>query len=119
MPSSDAARLAALRRQRARRATAVKHAALAGLTVGAAVAIATQAHPASRTRTAPARQRINRAHVARARADHAKLTSLRASAFPTSVMSAPAFNAQAARREARTLTAGYRGQVKAVRRIRR
>ncbi|WP_165613851.1 hypothetical protein [Mycolicibacterium fortuitum] len=59
------------------------------------------------------RRRIERAHVARARADHAKLSSLRASAFPTSAISARPFNAGAAKAEARKLTSGYRGQVKA------
>lgn len=115
----DPARVAALRRQRARRLTrsTVKTAALAGTAV--AVVVASQSRPSSRVRTAPALRRIERAHVARARADHAKLNSLRASAFPTSVMNAPAFNAHAAHREAKALTVGYRRQVKAARRVRR
>lgn len=49
------------------------------------------------------RRRIERAHVARARADHAKLSSLRASAFPTSVISPRPFNARAARAEAKAV----------------
>ncbi|WP_111511871.1 hypothetical protein [Mycobacterium kyogaense] len=96
----------------------MKTAALAGTAV-AVVVVVSQSRPSSRVRTAPARRRIERAHVARARADHAKLVSLRASAFPTSVMNAPAFNANNARREAEALTAGYRSQVKASRRVRR
>ncbi|MDV7316966.1 hypothetical protein, partial [Mycolicibacterium fortuitum] len=90
-----------------------QRAAKAGAVTVAVVIVASQAHPASRTRTAPTRRRIERAHVARARADHAKLSSLRASAFPTSAISARPFNAGAAKAEARKLTSGYRGQVKA------
>ncbi|MCV7139988.1 hypothetical protein H7J76_12530 [Mycolicibacterium fortuitum] len=103
-----AAKRAALRRQRA---------AKAGAVTVAVVIVASQAHPASRTRTAPTRRRIERAHVARARADHAKLSSLRASAFPTSAISARPFNAGAAKAEARKLTSGYRGQVKAAKAV--
>lgn len=82
----------------------------------AAVAVASQVRPTSRTRTAATKRRIQRAHVARARADHAKMVSLRASAFPTSRLNAPTFNAKTARSEARTLTKGYRKRAKATRR---
>lgn len=112
----DTARVAALRRHRARRATRT---ALAGTVAVATVAVASQAHPTSRTRTMPTRRRIERAHVARAAADHRKLASLRASAFPTSAVGSPAFNPRTAKREARALTAGYRKQVRAARRVRR
>ncbi|AQA01888.1 hypothetical protein BVC93_04940 [Mycobacterium sp. MS1601] len=117
----DPARVAALRRQRARRVTraGVKTAAVAGSAAVATVAVVSQSRPSSRTRTAPARRRIERAYVARAKADHAKLRSLRASAFPTSAIGASTFDARSARAEARALTSGYRQQVKAARRVRR
>lgn len=82
--------------------------AAAGVTVAVGAVAATQAHPTSRTRTGLARRRIVRGHVERARADHAHLASIRARAFPTSVMTARPFNARAARAEGRRLTAGYR-----------
>jgi hypothetical protein len=111
--SADAARRAALRRQRGRRVAKV------GVIAVATVAVASQARPASRTRTAPATRRNQRTYVARAAADHRKLTSLRASAFPASRLNAPTFNARTARREAKTLTKGYRRQLRAARRVRR
>lgn len=116
----DPARVAALRRQRARYVTraGVRTAAVAGSAAIATVAVVSQSQPSSRTRTAPVRRRIERAHVARAAADHAKLRSLRASAFPTSVMTAPSFDPRSARAEAQSLTSGYRRQVKAARRMR-
>lgn len=112
----EAARRAALRRQRARRVATTT--AKAGVAV-AAVVVASQVRPSSTTRTAPARRRIERAYVARAAADHRKITTLRASAFPTTRLKAPKFDPRAARTEARSLTKGYRGQVRAARRVRR
>lgn len=87
----------------------------AGVTVAVGAVAATQAHPASRTRTAVTRRRIVKGHVARARADHAKLAGMRARAFPTTALTGKAFNAKAARAEGRTLTKGYRKSVKKVR----
>jgi hypothetical protein len=100
-------------KRRKRRRTA------AGVTVAVGAVAATQAHPASRTRTAVTRRRIVKGHVARARADHAKLSSLRAKAFPTTAVTGKPFNAKAARAEGRTLTKGYRKSVKSVRKASR
>jgi hypothetical protein len=91
----------------------------AGVTVAVGAVAATQAHPASRTRTAATRRRIVKGHVARARADHVKLSTLRARAFPTTAVTGKPFNAKAARAEGRTLTKGYRKGVKSVRKARR
>src|SRR5689334_829622 len=113
--SPEAARRAALRRQRARRVATTT--AKAGVVV-AAVVVASQVRPSSTTRTAPAKRRIERAYVARAAADHRKMTTLRASAFPASRLNAPKFDPLLARAEARSLTKGYRGQVRASRRVR-
>jgi hypothetical protein len=100
-------------KRRKRRRTA------AGVTVAVGAVAATQAHPASRTGTGVTRRRIVKGHVARARTDHAKLSSLRARAFPTTAVTGKPFNARAARAEGRTLTKGYRRQVKTVRKARR
>nr|CRL70327.1 hypothetical protein CPGR_01940 [Mycolicibacterium komanii] len=88
---------------------------VAGVTVTVGAVAATQAHPASRTRTAATQRKIVKGHVARASADHAKLSSMRARAFPTTAVTGRSFNAKAARAEGRTLTKGYRKQVKIVR----
>lgn len=96
-------------RRKKRRRTA------AGLTVAVGAVAATQARPASLTRTAATRRRIVKGHVARARADHAKLSSLRARVNPTTAVTGRPFNAKAARAEGRTLTRGYRKRVKTVR----
>lgn len=111
-----AAKRAALRRQRAAKAVKVTTAAAA---VAVVVGASRSPYPARgamaahrnallarnhvHVATGGPRRRIERAHVARARADHAKLSSLRASAFPTSVMSARPFNAGAAKAEARAV----------------
>lgn len=58
-------------RRKKRRRTA------AGVTVAVGAVAATQAHPASRTRTTVQRRRIVKGHVARARADHARNVSRR------------------------------------------
>jgi len=100
-------------RQRKRRRTA------AGVTVAVGAVAATQARRSSRTRTALTRRRIVKAHVGRARADHVKLSSLRAKVDPTSVMRPRRFDAKAARAEGRQLTKGYRKQVKTVRKASR
>lgn len=100
-------------KRRKRRRTA------AGVTVAVGAVAATQAHPASRTRTTVQRRRIVKGHVARARADHAKVSSLRARVYPTSAITGRSFNAKAARAEGRKLTRGYRKQVKTVRKPRR
>ena len=89
------------------------------MTVAVGAAAATQAHPASRTRTAATRRKIVGKHVARARADHAKLSSLRARAFPTTAVTGKPFNAKAARDEGRKVTKGYRKGVKSVRKAAR
>lgn len=90
-----------------------------GVTVAVGAVAATQAHPASRTRTAATRRKIVKGHVGRARADHAHLAGLRSRAFPTTALTGKPFNAHAARAEGRTLTRGYRKQVKSVRKARR
>lgn len=114
--AAHAAKRAALRRQRATKAVKVTTAAV---TVAAVVGASRSQYPARgamaahrnallarnhvHVATGGPRRRIERTHVARARADHAKLSSLRASAFPTSVMSPRPFNAKAARAEARAV----------------
>ena len=92
---------------------------MAGTAIAGTAVAATQAHPASRTRTAITRRKLINRHVARAQDDHEHLAALRAKVFPTSVMTARRFDASAAKREARKLTSGYRGQVKRVRRRKR
>ncbi|MDP7704294.1 hypothetical protein [Mycobacterium sp. TY815] len=90
-----------------------------GSTVAVAgVVAASQARPASRTRTAAQRRRIVKGHVARAAADHERLTAIRARAFPTTALTGRKFDAQAARAEGRKLTAGYRRQAKQLRKAR-
>lgn len=96
-----------------------RRAAVAGSTVVAGAVAGSQVHPASRTRTAVQRRRIVRRHVERARADHERMTSLRARAFPTTAVTGKPFNAKAARREGRKLTKGYRKQIKRTRKARR
>jgi hypothetical protein len=96
-----------------------KRAAVAGSAVAVSAVAVSQTHPASRTRTAATRRKIVRGHVARAGADHAKLSSLRARAFPTTAVTGKPFNAKTARREGRKLTKGYRKGVKSVRKARR
>lgn len=89
---------------------------------GSAVAVGvagSQVRPTSRTRTTLQRRRIVARHVERARADHAKLSSLRAQAFPTTAVTGGPFNAEAARADGRTLTKGYRKGVKSVRKAAR
>lgn len=85
------------------------------MTVAVGVVAASQARPASRTRTGTQRHRIVRRHVTRARADHAKSVSRRNRVFPTDAIRPARFDAKAARREGRTLTKGYRKQVRTVR----
>lgn len=92
---------------------------VAGVTVAVGAVAATQTRPASITRTAATRGKIVKAHVGRARADHAKLAGMRARAFPATAMSPKPFNGKAARAEGRTLTKGYRKSVKKVRRSRK
>lgn len=92
---------------------------VAGVTVAVGAVAASQAHPVSRTRTAITRRRIVVRHIARAHTDHHRLASLRAHVFPTTALTAERFNPKAAHREGRTLTKGYRKQVKSVRRRRR
>jgi hypothetical protein len=87
----------------------------AGVTVAIGAVAATQARPASRSRTTVQRRRIVKGHVARARSDHAKLSSLRARVYPTTAVTGRPFNAKAARAEGRKLTKGYRKSVKTVR----
>ena len=100
-------------KRRTRRRTA------AGLTVAVGVAAASQAHPASRTRTGITRRRIVRRHVGMARADHARQASRRNRVFPTEAVRSTRFDAKAARREGRTLTKGYQKQVRSVRKAAR
>jgi hypothetical protein len=109
-PAPNAAE-AQKKRKRRRRA--------AGAVVVAGAVAGSQVHPTSRTRTGLARRRIVRGHIERARADHERLASIRARAFPTSVMTARPFNAKAARAEVRKLTKGYRKGVKSVRKAAR
>src|SRR6478609_8003076 len=87
-----------------------RRAAVAGSAVAVGAVAGSQVRPTSRTRTAVARRRIVTRHVERARADHERLTSLRARAFPTTAVTGKAFDASAARREGRKLTTGYRHQ---------
>jgi hypothetical protein len=101
------------RRKRRRRAAVTGSAVAVGAVAGS------QVRPTSRTRTAAQRRRIVSRHVERARADHERLTSLRARAFPTTAVTGKAFDAAAARREGRKLTTGYRHQVKRTTRRRR
>ena len=111
--SSEAARLK--RRVRRRRA------ALVGGAV-AATAVAGQVHPASHTRTAITRRKLVKAHVARAATDHRKLVTRRARALPhrpTSGAAFPTAKRKAAHTEARTLTRGFRRQVKRARKARK
>jgi hypothetical protein len=100
-------------RKRKRRRTA------AGLTVAVGAVAASQAHPASRTRTGITRRKIVRRHVARASADHQRHISRRNRVFPTEAIRARRFDAKAAKAEGRRLTARYRKQVKTVRKRRR
>lgn len=86
-----------------------------GVTVAVGVVAATQAHPASRTRTAATRRKIVKGHVARTRADHAKLSGVRARAIPTTALTSKPFDARAARVEDRTLTKSYPKGVRSVR----
>jgi hypothetical protein len=94
-------------KRRKRRRTA------AGVTVAVGAVAATQAHPASRTRTTATRRNFVSGHVAGARADHAKLSSPRARC-PTTAVTGRQFNAKAARAEVRKLTKGDRKSVKSV-----
>jgi hypothetical protein len=73
----------------------------------------------ARISVSPRRDRIVKGYVARARADHAKLSSLRARTFPTTAVTGKPFNAKAARREGRKLTKGYQKGVKKVRKATR
>lgn len=100
-------------KRRKRAGTIIRTAAVAG------VVIATQTRPNSITRTQITRRRIVTAHVARARDDHERMISLRAKAFPESIMSAKKFDANAARTEAKRAIDGYHRQPKSVRRIKR
>jgi hypothetical protein len=95
-----------------------KRVAVAGSAVAVGAVAGTQVRPTSRTRTAVQRRRIVKGHVGRARADHERLTSLRARVFPTSVVTGAKFDAKAAYREGRKLTAGHRKQVKRIRKER-
>jgi hypothetical protein len=96
-------------KRRTRRRTA------AGVTVAVGAVAASQARPASRTRTTVQRHRVVKTHVGRARADHANLTRIRARAFPTTAVTGKPFDAKAARAEARRLTKGYGKRVRTVR----
>jgi hypothetical protein len=110
-PSPDAAR-----RKRRRRA------GLAGTAVAATAVAASQVHPASRTRTAITRRKLVAGHVARVASDHRRMVTLTARALPHRVTTGarlPALARKAARAEGRTLTRGYRRQVKRVRKTRR
>jgi hypothetical protein len=96
-----------------------RRAAVAGsVVIASAVAVHQARNPASRTRSTVAQRRIAAAYVQRAAADHRRLTSIRASAFPTTAVAGRSFDADAARREAQRLTSGYRAQAKRVRRTR-
>ena len=90
-----------------------------GVTVAVGAIAATQARSTSVTRTAMTRRRIVKAHVGRARADHARHVSRRNRVFPTEALSPRRFDAKAARAEGRTLTKGYRKQLKSVRKASR
>lgn len=92
---------------------------VAGVTVAVGAVAASQARPASRTRTTVARRRIVKGHVSRARADHAKLAGMRARVYPTTALSRTPFNAKAAKAEGLALTKGYRKSVKSVRKAAR
>jgi len=110
-PSSDAAK-----RKRRRRA------GLAGTAVAATALAASQAHPASRTRTTITRRRLVKAHVARTASDHRRIVTLTARSLPHRVTTGaqlPASARKAARTEGRKLTRGYRRQVKRNRKARR
>jgi hypothetical protein len=63
--------------------------------------------PTSLTRTTATRRRIMATHVARARADHEHLSSLRARVFPTTAVTGRKFD-ERARLGAQRVTAGYR-----------
>lgn len=97
------------RKKKRRRAVMARSAVAVGVA-------ATQAHPASRTRTGITKRKIVRKHVTRASADHKGNTSRRNRVFPTRAIQVRRFDAKAARREGRTLTAGFRKGVKSVRR---
>lgn len=96
-----------------------RRAAVAGSAVAVGAVAGSQVRPTSRTRTAVQRRRIVSRHVERARVDHERLTSIRARAFPTSVVTGPKFDAKTARREGQRLTTGYRKGVKTVRKAAR
>lgn len=101
------------KRRRRRRAT------VAGSAVAVSAVAGSQVRLTSHTRTAAQRRRIVARHVERARADHERLTSLRARVDPTTAVTGRRFDAKAARAEGRKLTAGHRRQVKRVRSARR
>lgn len=96
-----------------------RRAAVAGSAVAVGAVAGSQVRPTSRTRTTVARRRIVRRHVARAGADHERLTSLRARVDPISAVTGAKFDAKAARAEGRKLTSGYRRQVKRTRKTRK
>ncbi|SON62255.1 hypothetical protein MSIMFI_03776 [Mycobacterium simulans] len=98
-----------------------RRALVAGAAAVTAIA-ASQVHPASRTRSAVARRRIVKAHVARAASDHRKSVTRRARVLPHRVTPGAAFPKsarKAAHVEARKLTKGYRRQLKRTRKARR
>ena len=103
------------RRQGKRR----RRAAVAGSVVATGAVVASQVRPASRTRTGVQRRRIVRRHVARAAADHAHLASVRARVFPTTAVTGATFDRDAATREGKRLTEGYRRQIRSQRKARR
>lgn len=102
-------------RQRKRR----RRAAVAGTAVAVGALAGSQARPTSRTRTGVQRRRIVRRHVARAASDYEHLAHVRARAFPTTALSGAAFDRDAATREGKRLTEGYRKQVRSQRKARR
>jgi hypothetical protein len=102
------------KRKRRRQAAVAGSAVVAG-----AVGVQQARNPASRARTAVGRRRIVRRHITRAQADHERAVSRRNRVFPTEALRSRPFDAKAARREGRKLTAGYRKQVKRVRKRRK
>lgn len=115
--TSEVSTEAAALKRRVRRRRAV----VAGTAAVSALA-ASQVHPASRTRTAVARRKLVKRHVARAASDHRKSVTRRARALPQRVTSGAAFPKsarKAATTEARKLTKGYRRQLKRTRKARR
>lgn len=115
--TSEVSTEAADLKRRVRRRRAV----LAGTAAATALA-ASQAHPASRTRTGITRRRVVKGHVARAASDHRKSVTRRARALPhrpTAGAAFPKSARKAATTEARKLTRGYRRQLKRTRKARR